>query len=561
MKAKTRIFPLRLRQPHSLALVLLATGGVLLSAYAGYREALQHEAISRLQLSEVVDTHFSAVQDRLSARENLAATVAALFAPPALATARALGPYGQQVIALAPEIATVGWLPEVPPGRATDALEAMARSGVERPRFVGSRGEIVEPQTLDRPLYPVIDVAPERNRRIIGIDAGAFPERLQAIRSARERRSVTRTMPVDLVQAPGESALLLYAPVFDPDGSFRGVMGFGYKTERLLGIALGASDLNRISGIRVYDGQLDTLLFEIHARNGRLSPDAEPVRLTNTREVRRGMLFAGHQLTFAYDVRRNSSQDGFWRGMLVAIAGIALTAGGVSLLAMFGNRADMLQQEVQSRRSAEDRLKVLIHELNHRVRNVMSIAQAVVRFSFTSGSDLSDVQKICEGRLQALANALSLLTEQEWKSVGLKTLITPEILPFAERIDASGPEIDLKARAAQTFALLLHELAANAVKHGALSNPVGRVRLRWSIERSQDEPVFRLTWQESGGPGVEQPAHRGFGELLIRRIAPRDIRGQSVIRYDRSGLYYEIEAPLNEVGEEIGSPTRSRVSS
>ena len=208
-----------LRTPAAI-LVLLALGGTLLSAFAARREALQHQAIERLRLAEAVDVHFAAVQDHLNSRENLAATVSALFMPPPLPATRPLGEYGNQVIALAPEISTVGWLPEIKPERAEDAIRTLAQSGVAQPRFIGPDGAAVDPGKLDRPLYPIVDIAPEQNRRVLGVDAGAFPERLAAIRQARDTRKVARTSPLRLVQAPGDDALLLYGPVFAKDGRF-----------------------------------------------------------------------------------------------------------------------------------------------------------------------------------------------------------------------------------------------------------------------------------------------------------------------------------------------------
>ena len=106
-----------------------------------------------------------------------------------------------------------------------------------------------------------------------------------------------------------------------------------------------------------------------------------------------------------------------------------MTLGAVLFLGFVANRAAVLSDEVASRKSAEDRLKVLIHELNHRVRNVMAVTQAVVRLSFTPGLSLSEIQKTCEGRLQALAKAMSILTASDWKSVGLRSLISDDILP------------------------------------------------------------------------------------------------------------------------------------
>ena len=192
-------------------------------------------------------------------------------------------------------------------------------------------------------------------------------------------------------------------------------------------------------------------------------------------------------------------------------------------------------------------MKVLIHELNHRVRNVLSVAQAVVRLSFTSGDNLDDVQKRAEGRLQALANAMTLLTASEWKSVNLRDLISEEIIPFANRISAKGPDLSLKARSAQTFALLLYELATNATKHGALSVANGKVLLEWNVDRSGPEPIFRMKWREVDGPLVATPTRRGFGELLVRRIAPRDVAGRGTASYEPAGFEYELEAPLREI--------------
>ena len=403
----------------------------------------------------------------------------------------------------------------------------------------------VDPAKLDRPLYPIVDIAPERNRRVLGVDAGAFPERLAAIRQARDTRKVARTSPLRLVQAPADDALLLYGPVFAKDGPFLGVIGFGYKIEPLFRTALSNPKPTRNFSIRVNTENVDAPLYVMAGDAGTAS--AAPATDKGTTDIGRSLEFGGRPLTFTYSVSRDLPNEAFRRGLWIFLAGLALTGAAVSFLALIANRATALAREVGSRRSAEERLKVLIHELNHRVRNVMSVAQAVVRLSFTSGSNLADVQKTCEGRLQALSNAMSLLTASDWKSVNFRSLITDEILPFSERIQTSGPDIALKARSAQTFALLLHELATNAAKHGSLSVPKGKVLLDWTIDGDGKDAQFRLRWRERDGPAVTAPAHRGFGELLVRRIAPRDVSGRGKVSYAATGFEYEIEAPLREL--------------
>ncbi|NWG24511.1 MAG: CHASE domain-containing protein [Pseudorhodoplanes sp.] len=537
--------PLGLPRSAIAVLVLLAVGGILLSFYAGHRETRQYEALEKLRVDEAVDAHFSAVRDHLSARENLAATVSTLFDPPPLPASNPLGNFGEHVIALAPEISTVGWLPEVTADNAAAALQSMAASGISDPRFVGADGAPISPDGLGRPLYPIIDIAPESNRRLLGVDAGSFPERLDAIRRARDSRAVSRTTPLRLVQAPESEAILLYAPVYAKDGRFLGVMGFAYKVERLFQAALASAQAAGHFGVRVMSRNVDVPLFA--AGPGQGPAAAAPDEARTTTKIERKTDFGGRELRFVYAAPSNPGNEGFWRGLGVTLAGLGLTVAAVSLLGFMANRTSALTREVSSRRSAEDRLKVLIHELNHRVRNVMSVAQAIVRLSFTPGASLPDVQKTCEGRLQALANAMSLLTASDWKNISIRSLITEEILPFSERIRTSGPDLALSGRSAQTFALLLHELATNAVKHGALSVPRGQVFLTWQIEQAEPEATFRLRWRETGGPEARQPTHRGFGELLVKRIAPRDLAGRGTATYETDGFRYELEAPLREV--------------
>jgi two-component sensor histidine kinase len=524
-----------------IILALLATGGVLLSLLMARVETQRYRAIERLRIGEAVDSHFSAVSDHLVTRENMATTIAALYRPPPLAAPRPLALFGPKVLALAPDLASVGWLPEVSPEQASQALKSMAASGIDSPALRGADGRPLVLQALDRPLYPIMDVVPDSARHIIGFDAADSPVRLAAIRKARENRLMAGTAPTALLQDPQARAILLFASVMDDTGAFLGVLGFGYTLDNLFRGAVAAKPNDRPFGIRVYAREGNDLLFELP-----LKPEQSD-RSEDKTTFERISKFGGLELRFAYAVPRDLRWEGTVHGIWIGAAGLGLTGAAVLLLGFMANRAAALSQEVNSRRSAEDRLKMLIHELNHRVRNVMTVAQAIVRLSFTSGYNLSDVQKTCEGRLQALSNAMTLLTASEWRSIGLRKLMSDEIIPFAERINASGPDIFLRPRAAQTFALLLYELATNAAKHGALSVPQGQVRLTWQIDRSGEEPLFRMIWHEYGGPVVNAPSRRGFGELLVRRIAPRDVAGRSHVSYDSQGFRYELEAPLREL--------------
>lgn len=539
-------------------LILLALAGTLLSIYVGRQEASQYTAIERLKVAEVVDAHFGAVQDHLAVRENLANVVAALFNPPPLIVSHPLREFGKQVMEIVPDIQTVGWLPEVPVSIADDALTSLRNSDVENPQFYDRTGQPLNLADLDRPLYPIIDVAPDRNRRVLGVDAGSFPERLEAIRAARQTRKISRTLPVRLVQAPEDRSLLLYAPVYKNE-VFRGVLGFGYKVDRLFHDALEVSKTASGFDIRVQSDFFDLPLYQM-AADGTTQPPSVLKPDENLTAISRRLEFAGRPLTFVYSIKRNIARESFWRGLSFGAVSLAITVATLALFGFMSNRAILLTNEVRSRRSAESRLKVVIHELNHRVRNVLSVVQAVVRLSFTPGYTLTEVQKICEGRLQALANAMSLLTASDWRSVSFRNLINDDIIPFADRIETHGPDFALRPRAAQTFALLLYELTTNAAKHGALSAVTGKVSLDWEVDRAASPATFRLRWKESGGPLVESPTRRGFGELLVRRIAPRDVAGQAKIDYGATGFSYELEASLSEIEYDPQHPDKPAIS-
>lgn len=526
----------------SRALLVLATAaGVLLSIYVARDESQQHRALERLRIGELVDTHFAAVSEHILERANLAKTVSRFFLPPPLSTPHPFGTFGTRALGLAADLATIGWLPEVEPAQAKEVMEMLRSSGAPDPTLRAGDSRPIDPETVGRPMFPVVDVVPAANRFVLGIDAGSFPDRLAAILEAKRSHEVTRTRPLKLVQSPDADALMLYAPIFDANDRFLGVMGFGFKIGELFQTALATTKVPAGTAINIYTHGLSEPLFSV-ASDGAVG--AAPARRTL---FERKMDFGQGELKFVYAVPRDLQREGFLRGLWVAGTGIAMTLATVLLIGFIANRAAALADEVASRKSAEDRLKVLIHELNHRVRNVMAVAQAVVRLSFTPGLSLTEIQRTCEGRLQALAKAMSILTASDWKSVGLRSLISDDMLPFASRIEMEGPDIALRARSAQTFALLLYELATNAAKHGALSVPEGRVKLEWRIDNLGGDPVFHLHWKESGGPVVEAPVRKGFGELLVRRIAPRDMAGKSEVRYDPAGFEYELEAPLREL--------------
>jgi PAS domain S-box-containing protein len=203
--------------------------------------------------------------------------------------------------------------------------------------------------------------------------------------------------------------------------------------------------------------------------------------------------------------------------------------------------------DVTDRKDAERHRELLLHELDHRVKNMLAIVQAMARQSFREGS-ISDARRAFEERLTALAEAHAILTRRSWEAVDLGDLLASALAPFGnadeQRVTADGVALRLPARTAIAFALAVHELATNAAKYGALSNETGRIAVEWRIDEIDGNSRIRFSWRERGGPPVAPPMTRGFGSRMIERGLAAELRGSVRLDFAPDGLVCEIDAPL-----------------
>lgn len=199
-------------------------------------------------------------------------------------------------------------------------------------------------------------------------------------------------------------------------------------------------------------------------------------------------------------------------------------------------------RDVTEERAFEDRQKLLIHELNHRVKNTLALVQALALQSLKPGRDPARAAADFQARLSALAAAHDLLTREQWEGATLGELVEGATRPLVRerrRIAARGPAIEVTPKAAVSIVMALHELSTNATKYGALSVPEGRVDIGWSIADDR----LRLVWREAGGPPVAPPRSHGFGIRMIERALASDLTGQVEIAFDPGGLRCTIDAP------------------
>ncbi|HLL32069.1 MAG TPA: HWE histidine kinase domain-containing protein [Allosphingosinicella sp.] len=203
-------------------------------------------------------------------------------------------------------------------------------------------------------------------------------------------------------------------------------------------------------------------------------------------------------------------------------------------------------EDIHERKVAEEHQRLLINELNHRVKNTLASVQGIAFQTLRGDVPLAEARARFEARLMALSGAHNLLTEENWGGASLERVVSDSVEHLAgesARFDVEGEPLRLAPRAALALAMALHELGTNAAKYGALSVEGGRVTIAWS----QTGDRLRLEWRESGGPPVEPRGRRGFGSRLIERGLAADLGGAAALHFDPSGLRCEIEASLAAV--------------
>jgi two-component system CheB/CheR fusion protein len=197
---------------------------------------------------------------------------------------------------------------------------------------------------------------------------------------------------------------------------------------------------------------------------------------------------------------------------------------------------------------AEERQRILLAELQHRVRNTLGVVRSIARRSAETSLTVDDYASHLDGRLNAFARTQAMVTRDPESGVDLEYLVAEELAAYnardGEQLQIVGPPIRLRSKAAETLALALHELATNALKYGALSQPSGRIDVSWQIQKggSPDELVFE--WRERGGPPVALPQRKGFGTEMLERTLAFEFKARTSLRFDVSGVHCTITMPL-----------------
>ncbi|MFZ9502513.1 MAG: CHASE domain-containing protein [Beijerinckiaceae bacterium] len=389
-----------------------------------------------------------------------------------------------------------------------------------------------------------------RNRRAHGYDMFSEPVRRLAMERARDTGGIASSARVTLVQETDtdvQPGFLLYAPIYGPlpdapsvEDRRRTLRGFVYSPVRAVdfGTSLMARFENEAGpflSVEVFDGAgggPESLLFAARAQQaeaGARSREIAYVRFGHSWRLRLRALPAFER---SLDTRART----------------AILFGGLAITALMGALAGVMVAR-QREHAANARTKdIIAREMSHRVKNLLSVIQSVASRSLADGRSLGEARQVFADRIAALARVHTALIDAQWTGALLGDLVHGELAPFGARVVMFGPRVRVNGQMSQHLAMAVHELATNAVKYGALSQPGGSVRVEWDVSERDGELWFSFAWREMGGPPVSKPIRDGFGQTLLRRLLGSAISAQPAIAYESSGLRYSFHCPLSRIG-------------
>jgi PAS domain S-box-containing protein len=210
--------------------------------------------------------------------------------------------------------------------------------------------------------------------------------------------------------------------------------------------------------------------------------------------------------------------------------------------------SSLIIRDVSQQKQREEHVRFLMRELTHRSKNLLAVIQAMARQSLTRDITPAEFVRRFSERLAGLAGSHDLLSRVDWKGASLMELIRSQLNHymdmFGTRILMDGIDVMIRPEAAQNIGIALHELSTNAAKYGALSNDEGVVTIGWSLIQGADRTLV-LTWRETGGPPVEPPTRKGFGHVVMDRIAGRALGGHSQVSFEPTGVVWTLDVPAS----------------
>ncbi len=210
--------------------------------------------------------------------------------------------------------------------------------------------------------------------------------------------------------------------------------------------------------------------------------------------------------------------------------------------------------DIRKRLAAEKQVGLVLRELSHRTKNLMSIVLSIARQTAQRSRNLAHFQEIFAGRVQALSAAQDILVHHNWEGVSVGALVRSQMAPFVaegdDRLVVDGPIFRLSPEAAEGFSMTIHELATNSSKHGALARRGGRILVNWLVVDEDRRKRFRMQWRETGGRRVRPPKSTGFGMLVVKEMMEQRTGGTVELSFAPEGFSWTFEGPADRISAE-----------
>jgi two-component sensor histidine kinase len=522
----------------------IALIGVLLSGLAAYRVHDQELTVDGIALARAIDVHASLVQDRLTERELLARVASGLFRAPSVIKANMLQPLRSSIYAFKTDFIVASWIARLKPNELDAARKELATAGFSNPVIRGFDDQPLNTRALDKPIDVLMDVEPRdaETMRFLGRsydrDTVLGPTLAQAMADGKPVASD----PTPLLRPDGQIGLVLATPVLqETDASPAGFVTFSYELAPLM---LANDEMSLFS----------VVLKDPRHADGELVADDRGIVTSRTVALEaptpsstRTVTFGGRDWGLAYYAKTNSLMRAQQTAAIVAAIGLALTGIVCGLFGYVAYNNLRLSREIQVRIGFERRLTAVIDELNHRVKNILAVIQSIVTRTLRHGSDIDVARDLLIGRIHAMSNVVSLLSESQWQGVKLKGLFEARAIPHAERIAVSGPDVAVSARAAQSLSLLFFELASHSDEGLSLVGKHPHIVAHWEVTGEEPDTTFHFRWEEFNTSAATRREDSDFGVILLDRVAPEALGGVSQRYFTEASYVYELTAPMQTV--------------
>ena len=541
---------------------LIALIGALLSGLAAYRVHEQELTIDGIALARAIDVHASLVQDRLTERELLARVASGLFRTPSVIKANMLQPLRSSIYAFKTDFVIASWIARLKPTEFDAASKELAAAGFPNPTIRSYDDKPLDLHAIDKPLDVLMDLEPRNSvtRAFAGRSVDDNPAIGAMLSRAMTEGKPISSDPINLLRPDGPIGVVLAAPVVQDGGSAPvGFVTFSYELAPLM---LTNDDLSLFSVAlrdpRSEDGEL------VASDRGVVSSRSVATNAPAPSAVRT-VTFGNRDWSLVYHAKTNAARRAEQTAAIVGAIGLALTGIVCGLFGYVAYNNLRLSREIQVRIGFERRLTAVIDELNHRVKNILAVIQSIVTRTLRHGSDIDSARELLIGRIHAMANVVSLLSESQWQGVKLRGLFEARAIPHADRIAVSGPDIAVSARAAQSLSLLFFELASHSDEGLSLVGKHPHIVAKWEVAGEEPNAIFSFRWEEFNTSEATRRSDSDFGLILLDRVAPEALGGTSKRYFTDASYVYELTAPMDTVvdmnerdrTEQLSAPLRS----